>query len=1081
MINAVIRWFIYFITFCMCIAAFLLMPIGLKTVVYTTSKLIPGKIQYQNASGLILGPIEISDLRYQYRNIDLTIKKLRWQWDIGSVLRGEIQIHSLEAENVRLNVLSQPHVEHPINDTLLQWVKNPNASEQQWLTSLRHNISQFKKFHWPINLTIEKAQINNFIIVQQQNPTQFKIDTIKLNGELNKHSTKLFLTAHLSQPATLVINLNVLGNTNNYRFLLAASNKKFHWHLQGQGTDAQLTATLQNSQISHGTLSGNLQLVWAPDLHWNLNLISQKVDLSAVIPKWPKNVNLKLQSHGTLLDKQWDAVFVGVLTAPQNKIQLEVQFKDQWQIQWNIAANALHNLWPQTQGILNSKGSWTGILPQIKTQGLLQANNLALLQFHLDEINGKWDFDWMKQNTGALKIQATNLKQNNTTIDQLELLADGTPQSHRIQGDIQTKSTTLNWKLHGKWMDSIWSGDWTQFTVTTKSLNQWSLEKNVPFTLGPSTWNLSEFCLGSTANDRICMTTAKLNNQSWMLHVNSPQIHLEKFSDLLMDNLSFDGIVNLNADIKGDDSGLKNLQWQVNFLPGSLHYTVGSTQLKSNYEKSILSGYLDKKGLHGTFKFNLPNNDYLSADFSLPNFQHKTWRIEEKPITGNLAVDIHNIGIFSALLPYTIIPQGTLQGNFKLQGTLDKPTVQGQAHLQDGQIKIPALNITLDKVDVAMNATQNQINYLASAYSANQPINIKGNTKIALNWPTQATIEANNFLFMNTNEYVLYGSPKLTVEILDHNINLHGTVDIPKGDIKPYDFRNIVTFPQSDVVFIGKTLTAPTSPWLLTTNVTVNIGNNVNLDTTGFVGKLNGSVIITAVPQQTTVATGKVGIRNGVYTIFGTTLTIDPSSYIQFTKSPLNNPNLNLRATRSITTYSATGSQITPTRHTVGVELQGTFKSPKPYFFSSPADLQQADIISYLLFNTAANASTAGNLALLLQALAAAKPGGEGFVQATKAVNHVKQGLGFNELGVESENTLDPFGNSMNQQTAFVVGKNISNRIYIRYSRGIGKITPGLPTYVWTLSYFLTHNWSVQAYTNSLGSGGDLLYTVEMN
>ena len=79
-------------------------------------------------------------------------------------------------------------------------------------------------------------------------------------------------------------------------------------------------------------------------------------------------------------------------------------------------------------------------------------------------------------------------------------------------------------------------------------------------------------------------------------------------------------------------------------------------------------------------------------------------------------------------------------------------------------------------------------------------------------------------------------------------------------------------------------------------------------------------------------------------------------------------------------------------------------------------------------------------------------------------------------MGVESETTTDALGNPLNQQSAFVVGKNISRNFYVRYSVGILD-----PINVFEVRYFLNDNWALQGESSTLGNGGDVLYSIQKN
>lgn len=135
--------------------------------------------------------------------------------------------------------------------------------------------------------------------------------------------------------------------------------------------------------------------------------------------------------------------------------------------------------------------------------------------------------------------------------------------------------------------------------------------------------------------------------------------------------------------------------------------------------------------------------------------------------------------------------------------------------------------------------------------------------------------------------------------------------------------------------------------------------------------------------------------------------------------------------------------------------------------------MSQANILSYLLLGYSNSSSTAGNTDLLIRALGAIDLKSQGLLGKENIASQIKSGLGLNELGVESETTVDALGNPLDKQSAFVVGKSLSRHFYVRYSFGL--LTP---VNVFELRYLFNENWAIQTDSSSLGNGADILYTI---
>jgi len=310
-------------------------------------------------------------------------------------------------------------------------------------------------------------------------------------------------------------------------------------------------------------------------------------------------------------------------------------------------------------------------------------------------------------------------------------------------------------------------------------------------------------------------------------------------------------------------------------------------------------------------------------------------------------------------------------------------------------------------------------------------------------------------------------------------VDLKGKVDIPKGVIRPFDFVDMTTLPSNQIVYTdGEPLTSQ-SIWNVSANLKVSLGKDVTVNTSGFNATVTGAATLIGHPKKTTLANGRINVVKGTYSAYGKTLTITPNSYIQFINSPINNPNFNIRATKTIQVRQSFGGaqQLNLNNLIVGVELRGSFRHPKISFFSVPANLSQADILSYLVLGYSAKTASGSNIGLLLEA--ANSLGGKG-TGIGGALSQIKQGLGLEELGVENETIMNTIGAPIDQQSTFVIGKRLTKNIYIRYSLGLGQ-GPFAPVNIFQLRYTLDRHWSIQTDSSSLGSGGDILYTIETN
>ncbi len=127
----------------------------------------------------------------------------------------------------------------------------------------------------------------------------------------------------------------------------------------------------------------------------------------------------------------------------------------------------------------------------------------------------------------------------------------------------------------------------------------------------------------------------------------------------------------------------------------------------------------------------------MIGDINLPAYQLGKSLLNQS-LTGHIHVLPIALQTLQPFIPDTRNLQGIINIDSTLQGTLQNPIIMGQLKLQNGQVTIPSLNITLNNVQ--LNATGQPIapfnimavlilvvanyNYLAILIYANQGISV---------------------------------------------------------------------------------------------------------------------------------------------------------------------------------------------------------------------------------------------------------------------------------------------------------------------------------------------------------------------
>jgi translocation and assembly module TamB len=270
-----------------------------------------------------------------------------------------------------------------------------------------------------------------------------------------------------------------------------------------------------------------------------------------------------------------------------------------------------------------------------------------------------------------------------------------------------------------------------------------------------------------------------------------------------------------------------------------------------------------------------------------------------------------------------------------------------------------------------------------------------------------------------------------------------GTVKMPRASLGLSALPAQAVAPSADAVVHGRDGPPAARGLQLHAAVDLVLGDDVHYVGLDLDTKVTGSLHVDAEPGRSAIATGTLTLA-GTYNGYGQKLTLERGQ-LKFA-GPIDDPGVDVRAVRTIDT----------TR--VGVELVGTIKSPRTRVFSVPT-MSEADALSYLLLGRPMTGNGTQETATL-QAAALAM----GLNQALPVVQRLGATLGLDELSVQTTAT---------DAGALMAGKNLSPKLYIRYSYGLFNRIGGL-----LLRFKFNERLSIETRSGDQKSM-DLLYTVE--
>ncbi|HAZ7571794.1 translocation/assembly module TamB domain-containing protein [Legionella sp. PATHC032] len=518
----------------------------------------------------------------------------------------------------------------------------------------------------------------------------------------------------------------------------------------------------------------------------------------------------------------------------------------------------------------------------------------------------------------------------------------------------------------------------------------------------------------------------------------------------------------------------------ITIAPGHYQMTENNLMPSIQFTGGSIKGYLSKKQFRGQGVLSLDSDKKLNFNFKFPEFNvYKN--IAQQPIDTELSVLFNSLDFLQNASPYLKNPKGQLLASIHAKGTLNKPRIESKFTLNKGSVNIPNLGLNITDMGLSVFSKKEGWEATGSIHSSEKKLILKGQGSFNKELGGTVSIEGSNFPIANTKEFQVNISPQLNVRFTPSLCQITGTIQIPNAHIKPQTFTNSLVA-TDDIVFTNKN-TQPLAP-LFNTNMSIRVemGEEVELTFKGLHAYLAGMVTINQFSQGPITANGELTVKKGEYKAYGQDLSIEQGQLI-FTGGRIDNPGINLKASKNISNSfgNVSGSSElfnfdnynnlnVGNNFNVGVEVTGRLQSPKIQLFSNSPTLSQADILSFIVTGRPANQADKAKGQLLLTAISSMNLGTG--TNGTQLLEQLKQKLGF-DFNVQTTANFNQQTNKVSESTGVVVGKSLSDRIYLSYNVGLSQTDPN----VLTLKYILNKFLSIQVSSSDSGNGVDILYT----
>ncbi|HEX7012614.1 MAG TPA: translocation/assembly module TamB domain-containing protein [Steroidobacteraceae bacterium] len=447
---------------------------------------------------------------------------------------------------------------------------------------------------------------------------------------------------------------------------------------------------------------------------------------------------------------------------------------------------------------------------------------------------------------------------------------------------------------------------------------------------------------------------------------------------------------------------------------------------------------------NGTVSAQLQENGSLSARGTVRGLGEL-----ESPLEAELNASFPDLAPFGVFVAQVADFGGALDARVAVTGTLQEPQIGGELNVRELRADLPALGLRLENGRLeARPGEANRIDLSGGVDSGDGHLAFSG--QASPEGEVTLQVSGDRFLAADIPGARVIVTPALEFVRAGERMQLSGEVTIPEAAVNlqklPRDGDRAQQASPDVVIIDEERRQEEVEKAPLYANITVALGEKVELTGFGLQAQVQGRLDVREVPGEPTTGSGEVRV-SGTYKAFGQDLTIQRGE-LSYAASPLDDPGLNIEAIRVVEEVTA------------GLRVRGTARSPELTVFSDPP-MAESEALAYLVTGKPLDQVGSGEGDTMQTAARSLGSAAGGLL-----ARNLGRRLGVDEVAVKEEQML---GGS-----ALTVGEYLSPRLYLSY--GVGLFEPGE---VVTLRYELSKELAVQTQRGPEATRAGIQYRIE--
>lgn len=848
----------------------------------------------------------------------------------------------------------------------------------------------------------------------------------------------------------------------------------------------QVTLASYSVNALEGSLTGDGQLQFAQPRAWRVHTRTTNVNPAGLFKDFPGSINMVANASGEGFDKK--AIFTADVSELRGtlrgepiqgrgfvqrdrkgwtvrganlgladaRITLDGTWKDAIDANWTLNVPSLERLLPEASGRIVSNGQANGPLKSLHINGNLDAHDIRYRGWQAEQLSLDGDIDASGKSPSRLVASATRVGgAGDPLIASMQLSGQGTALDHRIDMNVTGAAATprdtppsAEMQIVGGYDQKVWNATVTTTKlITGKADDKISIAEPAKIMASSDRAQLDNFCLIAGAG-RVCASGKWEQAGSWQGTVSGYEIPLALLLPPAGEEAEYGGRVEGRVHA----FGAPNQPWQgeagMRIIDAAIIYRPqGGEPETLNLGTGGLAATARPERIDFSFGVQAFTDTFLFANARLERNDGND--LLHLPLTGDMRARAADANILPLLFSEVDNAAGLLTANATIGGTLAEPEVNGRIELANGELDSYRVNFALRNLNLVAELANNGLNFRGTGRAGDGELQTDGN----FTWREGKSqgrlhLRGENLLVADLPEYRVVASPDLYFGIDGNNVGVSGDVLIPSARVQPNQIIGAVRA-SDDARYTHETEAERAGRMTVHSEVKVAIGDDVRVDAFGLQGRLAGAVGTTVKTGEIPIGRGELNVIDGRYEAYGQKLEINKGQLL-FEASPLDDPGLDIEARRKIETV------------TVGLNVRGTLQEPRLSFFSDPT-MPQTQIVTYLLTGKAPDSMTGTDTATMASARDTLTLQGGGLL-----ASQIGRRLGLEEVGVESS-----LGSDGTSNTALVLGKFLSPRLFISY--GIS-LTESINTL--KLRYTISDKWVFKTEAGE-NQSADFEYTIE--